>query len=180
MSDPPSPPGWYPAEEGFVRWWDGTRWGPPKPAASLDAAVDPAAEDPASDDPEAAPARSTRPATGERAPVQLPAYPGDNSRTLVTLSHLGVVLGGFIMPLTVYLVDKRRPFVRHHAAEALNFQLSVLTACVLSVPLMTIYVGFFTFAVAVLADVALSLVGVQQANRGRWWRYPLAIRFVRP
>jgi len=170
VSGPSGPPGWYPAEPGFVRWWDGQRWGPPRPGDGAhlppgDGGVSPPVESPLT-------ARPSVPLPGAR--------PGDNTKTLVTLAHLGFVLGAFIMPLAVYLVEKERPFVRHHAAGALNFQLTVLLVCVLSVPLMLVFVGFFTLLAAVVADVVLCLVGVREANRGRWWRYPVNIRFVRP
>lgn len=169
MTEPGSEPGWYPAEPGFVRWWDGKAWGPPTPGDGT-----------APPDEGASRARRDSP-LAPRPWVPLPgSVPGDNTKTLVTLAHLGFVLGAFIMPLAILLVEKDRPFVRHHAAEALNFQLTVLLVCVVSVPLMVIYVGFFTLLAAVVADVVLGLVGVYQANQGRWWRYPVNVRLVRP
>ncbi len=152
--------GWYGAEEGFVRWWDGTGWGPPCAAPS---------------------AGQMPPEPVARRRALLPgAAPGDHTATLVVLSHLGFVLGAFIMPLSVYLVEKSNPYVRHHAAEGLNFQLTVLLAVVVSLPLMLVVVGFFTLAAAVAADVVFGIVAAVQASRGVWFRYPLNLRIVRP
>jgi len=165
--DAPDPqtaaPGWYAAEPGFVRWWDGTGWGPPRPA---DAAGRPVP------DPEPAPVRAAR--------VLPHAVPGDNTRSFVMLSHLGFVLGGFIMPLAVYLVEKSNPYVRHHATEALNFQLTVLIVALLSIPLMAVVVGFFTLAAVLVADVVFGIIGSVKAGRGVWWRYPVNLRLIRP
>ncbi len=174
-SAPPDPPpsdvaeaaaaGWYPAEAGFVRWWDGAVWGPPVPAG---ADGSPRHERVALD------------AAARPRPLLPHAHPGDSTATMVTLTHLGFALGFLIVPLTVYLVVKDQPYVRHHAAESLNFQLTVLGVLVLSVPLMAIYVGFFTFAAAAVADVALGITAARAARRGEWWRYPLSVRLVKP
>jgi uncharacterized Tic20 family protein len=98
----------------------------------------------------------------------------------VTLTHLGFVLGGIITPMAVFLVEKHHPYVRHHAAEALNFQITVLLVAVLSIPLMLIYVGFVTLLAAALGNVVLGITGALQARRGRWWRYPVNVRIVHP
>lgn len=147
-----------------MRWWDGSAWGPPTPAAQT------AESRPAP----MVPARGT-------APALLPyARPGDNAKTLVILSHLGFVLGGFIMPLAVYLVDKTNPFVRHHATEALNFQLTVLLVAFVSMPLMLVFIGFFTLLAAVGGSVVFGIMGAVQASQGQWFRYPVSIRFLKP
>jgi uncharacterized Tic20 family protein len=110
-----------------------------------------------------------------------PAATGsDNSKILVILAHLGCVLGGFILPLVIYLVEKRDPFVRHHAAEALNFQLAVIVALVVSIPLMLLIVGFFTFLAAMVLNWVFGIMGAIKASQGQWWRYPVNIRFVKP
>jgi uncharacterized Tic20 family protein len=166
-----APAGWYPAETGFVRWWDGTCWGPPTPAG-----------DGAEGGGETGRARRRAAGGPDRDPAELLPYaaPGDNTMTLVTLAHLGFVLGAFIMPLAVYVVEKHHPYVRHHAAEALNFQITVLLVAVLSVPLMLIYVGFFTLLAAAAGSIVFGICGALQARRGRWWRYPVNVRIVHP
>lgn len=181
-----APAGWYAAETGFVRWWDGSRWGPPTPARLDRGLVPGAVPEREGATSAAAPAGRFDAAdrTGGRgfAPVLLPhAVPGDNTKTLVILTHLGCVLGGFIMPLTVYLVEKRNPYVRHHAAEALNFQLTCLLVAVVSIPLMLVFVGFVTFLGAYVLSWVFGVMGAVKASQGQWWRYPLNLRlFVSP
>lgn len=145
-----------------MRWWDGTRWGPPRPAGLTGSPDTPADDD--------------------RRPARLlpHATPGDNSRTVAVLTHLGFVLGGFIMPLAVYRIERANPYLRHHAAEALNFQITVALVALVSVPLMLVVVGFATLLLAVVANVVLGITGAVQAARGVWWRYPVNLRLVRP
>jgi uncharacterized Tic20 family protein len=155
-------PGWYPAEDGFVRWWDGSGWGPPRPAGAT-----------------TNPRRDEAEAGRQRAPLPH-ATPGDHARTVAILTHLGFVLGGFIMPLAVYRIERANPYLRHHAAEALNFQITFALVVLVSLPLMLIVVGFVTLLLAVIANVVLGVVGAVQAARGVWWRYPVNLRLIRP
>jgi Domain of unknown function (DUF4870) len=62
-------------------------------------------------------------------PARRPDERRDDSRTWALAAHLPapvsmIVAMAFIGPLVVYLVKKDDPFVRRHAAEALNFNLS--------------------------------------------------------
>ncbi len=138
--------GWYPAETGYVRWWDGYQWGPP---------------------------------VLTHGQVAMTA-PADNTKTLVVLAHLGCVLGGFILPLVILLVEKRNPFVRHHAAEALNFQLTMMIVILVSIPLALVLVGFFTLIAAIVANYVFGIMGAVKAGRGEWFRYPVNLRMVKP
>lgn len=159
---PPAPaaaPGWYtdPAGSASLRFWDGRRW-----TDALSAAVPPAA----------------------------PTNRRDDSRGWALAAHLSAPLALFVAlpplgPLVVYLVKKDDPFVRRHAAEALNFNLSFL--------LYASVVGAFTFAllfifwgvflVSLLSAIALVwvicvCVAAVRAGQGEDYRYPLTIRFL--
>ncbi|HSH58958.1 MAG TPA: DUF4870 domain-containing protein [Acidimicrobiales bacterium] len=161
MNEPGSaaPPGWYQDHSGYLRWWDGARWGPYAP----------------------------------------PPAPQESGQALSVVSHLGIVAGGFILPLVIYLTEgKKNPFVRHHAREALNFQLSFL---ILYLGTFVLLVGaFFVPAASSFGDdgafsgfffpfpliflvwfgaLGFSIMGALRANQRQWWSYPLAIRFVK-
>ncbi|MCP2339643.1 DUF4870 domain-containing protein [Actinomadura rupiterrae] len=46
---------------------------------------------------------------------------------MVVLSYVLLLFVGFLAPLVIYLIKKNTsPFVRHHAAQALNYQLTML------------------------------------------------------
>jgi len=112
------------------------------------------------------------------------------------ISHLGIVAGGVILPLVVYLSEgKKNTFVRHHAREALNFQLTFLivylcgfllygASIFLSVVRPDAFPGFFVpFSLLPLlwfGAVGFSIMGAVRASQQQWWRYPVAIRFLRP
>jgi len=105
FDDQPAQPGWYPDPGGSAshRYWDGSRW-----TDALSSAIPPAGPNAGRDD-----SRSWALAAHLSAPVSM----------IVALAFLG--------PLIVYLVKKDDPFVRRHAAEALNFNLSFLLYAVL-------------------------------------------------
>ncbi len=123
----------------------------------------------------------------------VPMTPADET-TWSTVGHLSWIAGSFLglpflAPLVLFLVLRERgPFVRHHAAEALNFQLSLLLygLGVAAVGGILTLVTFGLLApVWALAGGALVVVGVVltvlaavAASRGQWYRYPLTVRFV--
>jgi uncharacterized Tic20 family protein len=157
-----APPGWYPDQSGAMRWWDGGAWG-----------------------------------------VFAPAYggPPPPNKTLAIVAHLGPVVGGFILPLIIYLVaDKRDTYVRHHASEGLNFALTFLIAWVVGIIVFIIAIGgsaavaggngggiafaggfvlvwFVLFGLAI-ASWVFAIIAAIAASQGRWYRYPICIRFV--
>lgn len=107
-----------------------------------------------------------------------------DERTWGTLSHVAPFVGGivglpFLGALVVFLIYKdRSAFVRRHALESLNFQLTLLIGYVISAVLMLVLIGFVTAAALALASIVLQILGAVAASRGEDFRYPLTIRFV--
>ncbi len=98
----------------------------------------------------------------------------------------------FVGPLLVYLVHKDDPFIEHHAKEALNFQLTVLLALVVSViaaipaviiGVLTLGIGLLLLGIVVLTAIVLwfvlPIMAAVSASNGQGYRYPLTIRFIR-
>ena len=113
-------------------------------------------------------------------PTAPPAGAADtDGRSLAVLAQLLGILTGFLGPLIVYLVngDKDR-FVRHHSAEALNFQLTVLIGYLVSFVLMFVLIGFLTFLAIWVMAIVFGILAAVAANRGEWYRYPINIRMV--
>ena len=88
---------------------------------------------------------------------------------------------GFLGSLAVYIVHKDRgPFVRAHAANALNIQITMAIWLVISIPLILAFgLGLLTFFLAPFVAGALHLVGLLKAYNGEWWNPPLTPRFIR-
>ncbi len=121
-------------------------------------------------------------------------------KTWATLSHLGILFGGFVLPLVIYLTQKdQNDFARHHAAESLNFQLTILIVQLLTIPLFFVSVfssipsdpnaqagipwGFLAifpiYGAIAIAALVFSILGAVRASQLVWWRYPIRIPFVR-
>ncbi len=115
-----------------------------------------------------------------------PMSPADEKvwGTLVHLSPLVASVVGlpFLGPLIIYLVLRDRgPFVRHHAAQALNFQIIVMIALVVSFILAIVTLGLLFFVPIVIGIGALvfAIVAAVAANRGEWYRYPMTPDWVK-
>jgi uncharacterized Tic20 family protein len=166
MSTPPGsgspPPGWYPDPQGGggQRYWDGARWTE----------------------------HTAPPATAPAAPPT-PFDPQARQWALFAhLSALAALVIGFnwLGPLIIYLVKKDAdPFIRDHAKEALNFNLSVflygVVGAILTFVLILILIGLLLIPVLIalaIAWVVFVIIAAVKANRGEPYRYPLTIRFV--
>ena len=172
----PPAPGWYPdpAGSGGQRWWNGNEWTDHQQGAPQQGAA-----------PQAAPF----PAMSGGAAGMIP----QPSRNWAMLAHLSGLIGlfsgvfGFLGPLVIYLVKTDDPYVRREAAEALNFNLSVLLYGVIfgliTIVALIAIVGVILlpfWILGAIAWVALMVVGGVKASRGEPYRYPLTIRFVSP
>lgn len=121
----------------------------------------------------------------QRTPVPYPGYavqpplsPGD-ARMWAIFAHLGGTFLSFLVPLVIFLVYKDRdPFVRRHSSQALNFHITLFIVYLVSIPLMFIIIGFFTFLAAAICAIVFTIMAAIAANAGRDYTYPLAIQFV--
>lgn len=87
---------------------------------------------------------------------------------------------GFLGPLVILLIrGERSPFVRQHAVEALNFNLTVLIYVVVCVILAFLLIGFLLIIALGILYVVAVLIGAVRANSGEAYRYPLTIRFIK-
>lgn len=97
-----------------------------------------------------------------------------------TFSSMFVPLGNIIAPIVIWQLKKNEsPFVVEQAKESLNFQISLIIYCIISLLLIFIIVGFFLiFALVIFGLITVIVAGVK-ANDGVPYRYPLTIRFVK-
>ena len=104
-----------------------------------------------------------------------------SDKALAILSHLSAILGvGFLLPFVVWLIKKSEPdMVAAHAAEALNFHLSLLLYAILLIPLCIILIGIPLLILMGIASVILAIVAAVRASDGVLYRYPLTIRLVK-
>lgn len=118
---------------------------------------------------------------GAPAAVPTPAAsaPVSDPKTMAMLCHLLGIFTGFLGPLIMYLVyGERDPFVRHHAAESLNFQITLTIGFVICFVLAFVLIGFLLLPVLIVGGLVFEIIGCLRANAGEWWRYPINLRLV--
>ena len=93
-------------------------------------------------------------------------------------AHLVSLLGFPIVGPLLLLVTgaKTSPFMRMHALEALNFQITVLGASIL---LSVTVVGLLLLPVVMVMALVLSVVAGISALKGESFRYPMTLRMVK-
>ena len=112
-----------------------------------------------------------------------PYGPGQGQRPEDTLwsvlSHLSIFVFALLGPLVLYLVFKdSSPMTRHHAAEALNFHITLLIATIVSGILMLVLIGFVLLFALFIYGIVMAIIAAVAAGNRQPYRYPLTIRFV--
>lgn len=94
--------------------------------------------------------------------------------------HLASLVAGFIVPLILWLVKRdESAFIDAHGKEAMNWNISLIIYSIVSFVLVLVLVGIFLLLALMLADVVFSILAAVAANKGEYYRYPMAIRFIR-
>lgn len=107
-----------------------------------------------------------------------PLSPSDE-KLWATLVHLGGIFFHFLPALIGYfLLKDRGPFIRQHTIAALNFQLTVLLGYVVGLFTLWILIGGLVLIAVGVLNVVFSIVAAVAANRGEFYSYPVALRFV--
>lgn len=115
--------------------------------------------------------------------------PTSEERTMAVLSHILCVIGGFLAPLIIYLIKKdESAYIRSHAKESLNFQLTVLLAWIalwIVTMLLTFIFFFFSFlgfplmVLLMIANLVLVIIATIRASENKIYKYPFSIKFVK-
>ena len=112
--------------------------------------------------------------------------PSSEQRQWAMFAHLSALIGlivpfgNVLGPLVIWLVQKdKMAFVDDQGKEALNFQITVFGAAVISFFLMFILIGFLLIFVVGLGALVLTIIAAIKANEGVAYRYPLTIRLIK-
>ncbi|MEZ6189777.1 MAG: DUF4870 domain-containing protein [Phycisphaerales bacterium] len=106
--------------------------------------------------------------------------PSKEARTMAMLAHLLGIVTGFLGPLIIWLIKKDEDaFIDDQGKEALNFQITVTIAMLVSGALMFICVGFFTALAVAIANLVLCIMAGMKANEGISYRYPMTLRLIK-
>ncbi len=116
-----------------------------------------------------------------------PAVPGTSAadvpkdqRTMGMLCHLLAIFTGFLGPLVIWLIKKdEMPFVNDQGKEALNFQITMFLAFMVSFILIFVIIGLLLLPLLMVANLVLSIIAAMKANEGVHYRYPFALRLIK-
>ena len=124
-----------------------------------------------------------------RAPGNTRAMSPQDERTWGAIGHGAALVAmicsagflGFLGSLAVYVIYKDRgPFVRAHAANSLNVQITMFIWIVISIPMILLLgLGLLTLIAAPFVAGLLHVIGAMKAYQGEWWNPPLTPRFVK-
>ena len=152
---------------------------------------------PSQDPPHAADRTALRPAAGARLPRQPSTMSAEDERTWGAISHAGAVVAmicsagflGFLASVAVYVIHKDRgPFVRAHAANSINIQITMFIWLVVARSSTWSWIVTLGLGLVVMVPVfswrsvvagILHVIGAIKAYNGEWWNPPLTPRFVK-
>ena len=108
-----------------------------------------------------------------------------DEKTWATLVHLSAFVAYIVAipllgPLIIYVVLRDRgPFIRHHAAQAVNFQIVIIIAYLVSLALAFVLIGIPLLIATAIVAIVFQIQAAMAANRGEWYRYPMTPDWVK-
>lgn len=116
----------------------------------------------------------------------LTPVPDKEARSWAMLCHLAALaglvcpFGNVIGPLILWaLKHEDSPLVDQQGREAINFQLTIALAIMISMPLVFILIGIPLIIMLAAFDLVLIVVAAVKVNDGENYRYPCTLRFFR-
>ncbi|WP_255252743.1 DUF4870 domain-containing protein [Curtobacterium sp. 'Ferrero'] len=104
----------------------------------------------------------------------------EDQRLWATLTHIGGIFFNFIAPLVAYLVLRDRgQFVREHTRVALNFHITMAIAYFVGTLTSWLGIGLLILLATGVLSVVFGIMAAVAANQGRFYKYPLAIEFIK-
>lgn len=102
----------------------------------------------------------------------------------IMLMHLTQLVGliflflGFIVPLVMWrLKAKENPDIDLHGKNIANFIISMIIYGIISFILCFAGIGFILLYALGLFEIVCVIIATIKASDGKYWQYPLAIRF---
>lgn len=103
-----------------------------------------------------------------------------DARMWAMLCHLLGLFTSFIGPLIIWMLKKEEnSFIDNQGKEALNFQITVLIASIVSGLLTVVCIGVFLAIAVGILDVVFCIIACVKSNSGEAYRYPVSIRFIK-
>ncbi|MBO0811215.1 MAG: DUF4870 domain-containing protein, partial [Microlunatus sp.] len=108
-----------------------------------------------------------------------PPLSESDSKLWSVLSHIGMILTGFVAPLIIWAVFKDRdPRVRQNAAAATNFGFLMAIGYVVGSILSVIFIGLLLVIAAGILAIIFGIIGAIRANDGEVYPYPFNVKWL--
>ncbi len=101
-----------------------------------------------------------------------PSIPQDQKTQALLVWILSLFIG-FISPLIFFFIAKDKPFVYHHACQALTFSIVMFVLYIISIVLMFVVIGIILMPLIGLAALAVIIMGAIAANAGSRFEPPV-------
>ena len=100
---------------------------------------------------------------------------------LSALAGFVIPFGNIIGPLIAWQMKKdTMPLVDQHGKEALNFQITVAIAALISIALMLVIIGVFLLFVVAIGGLVMTIIaGIKVSNGELNYKYPFALRLIK-
>ena len=112
--------------------------------------------------------------------------PAPESRQWGLFAHLSALVGliipfgNILGPLIIWQIKKAEmPFVDDQGKEAVNFNITVLIAVIVSGLLTLVLIGFVLLFAVGIAWLVLTIMAAMKANEGAAYRYPFTLRLIK-
>lgn len=103
-----------------------------------------------------------------------------DAKTMAMLCHLLAIFTSFLGPLIIWLVKKDdHPFINEQGKEALNFQITVVLASIVSGLLIMACIGIALLPAVQILNIVFCIIATIKTNNGEHYRYPVALRLIK-
>ncbi|GAA1493396.1 DUF4870 domain-containing protein [Curtobacterium herbarum] len=104
----------------------------------------------------------------------------EDQRLWATLTHVGGIFSNVLVPVIAFFVLRDRgQFVREHTRVALNFHITMAIAYFAGILTSVLGIGFLVITAAGIVSIVFGILAALAANQGQFYRYPLAIEFIK-
>ncbi|AHY58235.1 MULTISPECIES: DUF4870 domain-containing protein [Stenotrophomonas] len=114
-------------------------------------------------------------------PAPTGTAPADQ-RTMALVAHILGIFTWFIGPLIIWMINKddsSKSFVTDQAKEALNFQITITIAMLISFVLMIVIIGGLLAPLVGILNLVFCIIAAVKANNGEAYRYPFTLRLIK-
>jgi uncharacterized Tic20 family protein len=125
------------------------------------------------------------PAAPAAPPAAAPATVAGASNTVPIFMHLSVLSGlvipfaGLLVPLVLWLVNRKDPRLDAQGKEVMNWVIFISIYLVVSALLVLVLVGILLLALGAVAVIVFAIMGAIKASKGEFFRYPMPFRLIK-